>query len=259
MHRYVTHNILCKNNAIFLRYHRFPIFGQGPKLLAFLTIFSKFVLCLELLHKNFKSFWTLQLWTSLHLPCHKNPAFRRTGEVNWSMSIWIWLTHVCILCFRSNDYQHFTYLMRLPTHCSTHKILLHIYYFKWFVYTGPGTDTILCTLYSLRAGLFLSGSDSLLFVLIFSFKVPSLIRFCGSIYFMVSHKNKILTFLHTSDPTTHILNVVNNKQIVIIWHHPRRLIQLLTQSVPNTFWVTSPNRQFIWFGLVGITKCIEFE
>ncbi len=23
--------------------------------------------------------------------------------------------------------------------------------------------------------------------------------------------------------------------------------------------VTSPNRQFLWFGLVGITKCIEFE
>ncbi len=30
-------------------------------------------------------------------------------------------------------------------------------------------------------------------------------------------------------------------------------------NVPNTFWVISPNRQYVWFGLVSITKCIQFE
>ncbi len=32
------------------------------------------------------------------------------------------------------------------------------------------------------------------------------------------------------------------------------------QSVPNTFWATIPNRQFLWFGLVlCFTKCIESD
>ncbi len=57
----------------------------------------------------------------------------------------------------------------------------------------------------------------------------------------------------------------NQSELCFKWTELRNYYRLMyfrcltLPSVPNTFWGTSPNRQFLWFGLVGITTCIQFE